>query len=99
MWVPITALARPSTCQPSAAFSAVVSAWKSITITLAWPPSASSARSAAVNGESISFMNTRPSRLTIPTGVPSLARNTPQPLPGVPVGMFAGRISRLSSAR
>ena len=97
--VPTTTDARPSTCHPSATFSAVVSAWKSMNTTFVWARSAASASSAVRNGHSASFMNTRPSRFTTPTGVPLAALNTLQPSPGVPAGRFAGRTSRGSSAR
>src|ERR1043166_1789909 len=97
--VPTRADTRPSRCQPSATFSAVVSAWKSTKMTLACLPSVSSTASAVRNGQSASFMNTRPSRFTTPTCVPLAALNTRKPRPGVPSGRFAGRTSRGSSAR
>src|ERR1043166_6071720 len=97
--VPTMAETRPSRCQPRATFSAVVSAWKSTKMTLACLPSVSSTASAVRNGQSASFMNTRPSRFTTPTCVPLAALNTRKPRPGVPSGSFAGRTSRGSSAR
>ena len=81
-----------------ATFSAVVSAWKSTNTTWQRSFSSASTRSAARKGQSASFMKTRPSRLTTPTVVPSAARKTRQPSPGVPGGRFAGRTSRGSSA-
>ncbi len=64
---------------------------------LAAAPISLTTRSMVRNGQSASFMNTRPSRFTTATGVPLDAFTTRQPMPGVPSGRFAGRTSRGSS--
>ena len=52
VWVPTTALTRPSRNQAMAAFSDVASAWKSTRV-IAGPGSASSRRSTHANGQSM----------------------------------------------
>ncbi len=85
VWVPSTAAARPSRCQPIATFSLVTSAWKSTTKTSASSARRSSSASASGNGERATFSPTAPLRFSTATRRPP-ASTTTWPLPGFECG-------------
>ena len=93
VWVPSTAVARPSRCHPMAIFSDVASAWKSTMTMRVFARSASISRTATANGSSSGVMNTRPMTFTTPIGSPVRVRPRYEPRPGTPAGKFAGRSS------
>src|ERR1700710_1491299 len=83
VWVPRTAAARPSRCQPIATFSLVTSAWKS---TIAASASERSRiASTASKGERATFSPTPPLRLITSIRIPP-ASPTVWPLPGLALG-------------
>ncbi len=87
VWVPTTALTRPSRYQPMAFFSEVISQWKSSTRRGgSGSPPPSSSWSSFVNGESSWFMKTRPMALITATSSPPGVRWTSQPRPGASSG-------------
>ena len=87
VWVPTTALTRPSRYQPIAFFSEVISQWKSrIRIGGSGSAAPSSSSSSLMNGESSWFMNTRPIALMTATSSPSSVWWISQPRPGASSG-------------
>ena len=85
VWVPTTAAARPSRCQPMAIFSLVISAWKSTKNASAWPSRRSRIASASTKGERATFSITAPLRLMTASRMPA-ASTTVWPRPGLAAG-------------
>ena len=99
VWVPTTAPARPSRCQPIATFSEVTSAWKSTKKASAWSRrGARAGASASGNGERAARSCTCPIRLITQTRAPATSTIT-WPWPGLPAMKFAGRITRSVRSR
>ena len=99
VWVPITAVAEPSSSRPIATFSLVTSAWKSTSTTGVRSRAASTSAGPASNGLTAGSRCIRPSRLITVTSVPSAARTTVSPRPGDAAGRLAGRMIRGSVFR
>ena len=86
VWVPTTALTRPSRKRPIAIFSDVVSAWMSTKMMEVSFPNFFTASLAAKKGFSIGFMNVCPCKFRTPTGGRLSFCLTTNPCPGVPSG-------------
>ena len=99
VWVPITAVTRPSRYCDMAIFSLVASAWRSTTMVSASVWASSTRASTMRNGEMPVPMKTWPMRLMTATSTPPAAARTVRPRPGLDGGKLAGRTMRALESR
>ena len=99
VWVPITAVTRPSSSRPSATFSLVASAWKSTSTTSARERASATSPAATSKGLWAASRYSWPIRLITATRVPSAAAMTATPRPGALAAWLAGRTIRSFDSR